>query len=167
MKSVFYFLAILLFVGYVSAEPIRLYNINVTISDSWKVDINNNITVFTYDIYNNLTDIESVFISSSDINLSETLMSNSGVGIYVFNFKPANESGNVTFVINAKDQLKSVNQNVTVNIEQNSIWDNFLSGSDEFVDKFKGNLVVWFCGTIIVLLSVASLILLVEILKKK
>jgi hypothetical protein len=167
MKLACSLLFIVLLLSAVEATPIMLYSVNVSIDNTWQTGVDNNITVFTYDVYNNLTNIESVFISSNDLNLNDTLMSNVGTGIYTYNFNLNNVTDNITFFISANDQLKNIKQNVTIQIEQQSAWANLLVGSNEFIDKFKNNLVVWLCSIVIVLLSVASLILLVEILRKK
>jgi len=158
---------ILSLISSIAAEPITLYNINVSYDNVWKLNTDNIITVTTLDMNRNLTDVDNVLISSAELNLSDSAMLKSNVGTYYSTFNLKNVSSNITFSIVANDQMKYVNETVFIKVEQSSAWADFKLKLDSFIDEFKGNFTVWFLSLIIVLFSVLSLILFFEILSRR
>jgi len=165
-----YGISIILFcVTLVAAEPINLYDINITTNETWEFDTTYTITVHTLNLSYDPIDVTNVEIHPfEDVNYSSSPLVRNGVGSYSQQFL-INKTSNVSsmhFNITATERTKWVHKSIEVSFYEDDWWTKLKETTKRYYhntnEKFLKNLDnYWIIGGI-ALFAVLTIVLFLD-----
>ena len=124
-RHIYFLFLFLLFLPYVSAVPINLYNLSINVSNEWCFNESNMIMINATDINNQTVNVDNIFINLSDDNIiyrESVVYQNSSNNIYYIYVRPErmNNSNETTETFNlsviAFQNGKSINKIIEINL---------------------------------------------------
>lgn len=171
MRKLIWLFAVIFMLAIVSSEPVLLYNISVDTNGSWQFDDRNYVYVVARDINGTLIDVDNITINLlSDVNFSESKnIYRYDIGSYK-KFFIINETANITSVnlsVNVIKGVKSINKEITVNMQEDTMMTTIKEYAKNTYDKFKDSVIKnWLVG-IVILFALLTLIVFIDLFFKK
>lgn len=168
------FTLLIIFVASVAAEPIYLYDVNVTTNETWQFGQPQEILVHPLNLTGGLIDVTNIKITIiDDVNFSKTTMSRIDTGVYTqtYTINRTNITS-MSFNVTVMEKEKYVTKTFTVNFEDDGVFQKIWGTTKDYWKNTKEMFLknidnYWIMGGIALFLVLTLVLFLDMIFRRK